>query len=413
MAGTSSSNGHLECEDEEMSVYRKDSNAVVTFNIVFNERHLTEPCLTFKPIMSHQVFENECIFGYKSLAIKLTYLHNSAKCYVDVVSSGIIERDGHKPDDVMECLNPWLPENYTTDRDEFTQWISKEQHDVIFGHIIHEHVFKGEFFEDPSVEVQYTYKITQCDIADEDFKKFHQAFETYVIWFIDGATFIDLDDEKWEIFYVYEEVKHPKTGEMCITPVGFCTVYKFYSYPANIRSRISQFFILPTHQKRGLGTALYQAVFKTLQSLSSVTDITVEEPTPIFQKIRDRSDCRLVKESLEKNKLDISSTHIKKIFAHLKDLKFGKKQIQRIYDILCGCEASLDKFTYNQFFKNINKRIESEVNNRMKVGMKKMRLVTEGNATHALVDEEAVAKAEFQKYKEDLESAVNYVKNKL
>lgn len=46
------------------------------------------------------------------------------------------------------------------------------------------------------------YKITACDLTDENFKELHTRFETFIVWFIDAANFIDLEDERWLIFYV-------------------------------------------------------------------------------------------------------------------------------------------------------------------------------------------------------------------
>lgn len=127
------------------------------------------------------------------------------------------------------------------------------------------------------------------------------------------------------MFCSYEEVKHPITHELYRTPVGFCTVYKFFAYPNKIRTRISQFFILPTHQRRGLGSKLYEIVFKQLKDMPEVVDITVEEPTELFQKIRDYNDCVLV----IKNR---KTTQARKIVE--KTLKMCKRQTQRVQDIL-------------------------------------------------------------------------------
>lgn len=75
-------------------------------------------------------------------------------------------------------------------------------------------------------------------------------------------------------FSRYEELNHPVTNEKFTTPVGFCTAYKFFAYPNNVRARISQFFVLPSHQRRGIGTQLYKAVVQKLRELPEVTDIT-------------------------------------------------------------------------------------------------------------------------------------------
>lgn len=405
-----SSNVHSHDYEDSMIMYKKEANAVVTFNIVYEKQDLAQPVLTFKPVMSHQIFgENECIFGYRSLAIDLYYLHNSAKCYVNVSSSGIVESTVYKPDNIMERLNPWLPENFTTNKDEFKGLIKDESHDVIFGKVLHTFTAKGKFHLHPRTQVNVTYKITQCDLKDEDFKTFHSRFETYVIWFIDGANYIDLDDPKWEIFYVYEEKKHPQTKRLYVTPVGYCTVYKFFSYPQNIRSRISQFFILPTHQKRGLGTELYKTIFKVFLDDPIVTDITVEEPTSTFQKIRDIHDCHLVNRQLMAKEMSILATPMKTVFEILKKQKLGKKQCNRVYDILCGLEAFPFKQSYDQFLIKINKRIQNEVKDKMK-SAKRMRN-QEGEAVSMLLDQNAISEAEFKKYKEDLEMAIHYVGN--
>lgn len=56
----------------------------------------------------------------------------------------------------------------------------------------------------PEENITATYKINQTDMmdADESFIDLHSRFETYIMWFIDAANFIELDDERWLIFYV-------------------------------------------------------------------------------------------------------------------------------------------------------------------------------------------------------------------
>jgi GNAT superfamily N-acetyltransferase len=67
-----------------------------------------------------------------------------------------------------------------------------------------------------------------------------------------------------------------ETDRTIRSPVGFCTVYKFFLYPNSTRPRISQFFILPTHQRRGIGSKLYSAVYNYLKDLPESRDITGE-----------------------------------------------------------------------------------------------------------------------------------------
>ncbi|CAH1115617.1 unnamed protein product [Psylliodes chrysocephalus] len=414
MANENNCNGHF-TEDDEMSSYKKDSNLAVTFRILYDTEITGKDFyLSFNPVMSHQIFgENESIFGYRSLTITLNYLHNSAKCYVNIKNSGQIKSDVHKPDDIMESLNPWLPENYVTKEEDFLMLHKTEKHDLIHGKILHEFKDKQKCQLFPDDEIFSTYKVTHCDLTDDNFKSFHSRFETFVIWFIDGANFIDLDDEKWEIFYVYEEITHPKTQKIYVTPVGYCTVYKFFAYPESIRPRISQFFILPSHQRLGLGTALYETVFKVFQSKSEVVDITVEEPTSNFQIIRDIHDCLMVKKSFSENLMKVFKSPPKKIFNKMKDMKLGKKQSQRVYNILCCLEAESSKTTYDQHLNNIKNKIEKDVKEKMN-GIKKARDEAGFEVNMDVIsDMKTMIESEFKRYMEDLEISIKCIKKTL
>lgn len=46
------------------------------------------------------------------------------------------------------------------------------------------------------------FKITKCSVSDPEFKAFHERFQTLIIFFIDAANFIEMDDNKWEVYYV-------------------------------------------------------------------------------------------------------------------------------------------------------------------------------------------------------------------
>ena len=32
------------------------------------------------------------------------------------------------------------------------------------------------------------------------FREYHEKMQTFLLWFIDAASFIDVDDDKWEYF---------------------------------------------------------------------------------------------------------------------------------------------------------------------------------------------------------------------
>ena len=60
--------------------------------------------------------------------------------------------------------------------------------------------------------------------------QWYQKLETFVLWFVDGGIYIDLDDEQWEFFICYERFKDEETGEDRWAPAGFSTVFKYITF---------------------------------------------------------------------------------------------------------------------------------------------------------------------------------------
>lgn len=76
------------------------------------------------------------------MSIKLFYHHNSLHCFVNVQTSGQIEEGNTTPDNIMECLEPWL-QDYTTEEKTFTKMLENEKHDQMFGTVLAEFEIKN------------------------------------------------------------------------------------------------------------------------------------------------------------------------------------------------------------------------------------------------------------------------------
>lgn len=117
--------------------------------------------------------------------------------------------------------------------------------------------------------------------------------------------------------------------------VGYSTVYNYYAYPNGTRPRISQMLILPPFQKLGVGTKLMKTLIQFFIADQTVTDITVEDPSEEFQRIRnyvDASYCmKLPSFSEEKLKLGFSKDMMKEAKAAA---KINSKQCRTVYEIL-------------------------------------------------------------------------------
>ncbi|KAJ8973360.1 hypothetical protein NQ317_001405 [Molorchus minor] len=417
MAEGSNSNGYHIEDDSEMLVYKKSALSVTTFKIVYNHDDLggSKKTLHFNPFMAHQVFgENESIFGYRSLSITIYYLHSSSRCYVDVQKSGKLKSNTLKVDDIMQSLDSWLPTGYTTELKQFEEAVKNEKHDVMFGEVLMDFKDKLECKLFPYKNVHSNYKISLCDVNDAEFQEYHKRFETFIVWFIDGASYIDLSDERWMLFYVYEEFMHPEKKEIYRTPIGYCSVYKFLAYPDKVRARISQFFIMPSHHRRGIGSKLYNVVVDKLRSLPEVIDITVEEPTNVFQKIRDFSDCQKVMQELKDNDIDLVATDIKKIFSHMKKFKIGKKQCQRLYDILrCYHASRMSIMEYSKYVRNIRKRISADIEKEYRGSKRVCNLNWTAIPVERLADRESLVESEFKDYMDSIEPSVKSMQQNL
>lgn len=42
--------------------------------------------------------------------------------------------------------------------------------------------------------------VYKADMGYKGFREYHQRIQTFLLWYIDAALFIDLDDEQWQYF---------------------------------------------------------------------------------------------------------------------------------------------------------------------------------------------------------------------
>jgi histone acetyltransferase 1 len=129
------------------------------------------------------------------------------------------------------------------------------------------------------------YRSTLAD-ASTLVKKIHRRMEPLLLFFIDAASSIDAEDPCWEFLLCTVTGPENKTRI-----VGLSTVYAFYVYPDQRRFRLSQAFVLPSEQGKGIGSAIVDAVFRVAKD-RHVVDITLEDPTDDFRRLRDRRDLR-------------------------------------------------------------------------------------------------------------------------
>ncbi|CAL4072238.1 unnamed protein product [Meganyctiphanes norvegica] len=338
----------------DLDKYICDSNEAVEFKLVRNPEDLENDGCTFKPEMTHQVYgDEERIFGYTGLNIKLYYSACRLTPYIGLAYKDKINPakcDGVEADQVLKPLSEYYPPGYFTNIDDFSAALIKDASFRPFGELQNQHkVYLGGS--------ERTFEVYSHDISPPGFREFHERMQTFILFFIDAASYIDTDDEKWRFFVMYE--KYNVNGSPRYAAVGFTTVYEYYAYPNNIRPRISQMLVLPPFQQGGLGTQMLQTIYNYYIAHKSVMDITVEDPSENFTRLRDYLDCKSCMKlpSYQAEKLMVGFTEEMAKEAQSK-LRINKKQARRVYEILrLHVTKRSDKESYRNYRLHVKNRL--------------------------------------------------------
>lgn len=309
------------------------SNAIEII-LVRKEEDLQDKSKTFHPELTHQLFgENESIFGYKDLCVKLYYSAARLTTYLGMSYSEKVNPakfDGVQPDEVLKIIDEKLQPGYHTNIDDFVASLPKDSSFVPHGNLIHTLCTNTDI--DGTLK-ERRFEIYAADITVPGFCEYHERLQTFLLWFVDAASFISADDDKWNFYLIFE--KYVTNGNTIYAIAGYATVYHYYAYPNKIRPRISQMLILPSFQRCGLGAELLTAIYHQYWSNRDVLDITVEDPSDAFTRIRDYVDAKhcLKLPSFHPHNLNKGFSESMVQEAQSK-LKINKRQTRRIYEIL-------------------------------------------------------------------------------
>jgi len=255
---------------------------------------------------------------------------------------------GLKADDV-NVITETFPDGYYTNLEEFLTVLDKKS--KTFEPV-------GEkIVEWKTTDEDRTFQIHLCDSSTASFQKYHARLETFILWFIDASSRIQ-HDERWRFFVIYEKYTTSE-GETRYASVGYASVYLYFAYPDKIRPRISQVLVLPPFQRIGIGNKLIQTIYQHYQKQSDVCDITVEDASEDFQRLRNSIDARMVRDlpafSADKLKLGFSTDMAKEA---KETYKINPKQCRIVYEILrYGVTNKKDKAEYKLYRLDVKKRL--------------------------------------------------------
>ncbi|KAM9448401.1 histone acetyltransferase type B catalytic subunit-like isoform 1-T1 [Salvelinus alpinus] len=317
--------------EKKLAEYKCDTNEAISLKLVRFADDLEDESTTFHPEYSHQLYgDDEVAFGYKGLQIQLYYSAGNLSTLFKVkYSARVTEKfDCVEPDDVEGKIREIIPAGFSCNTDDFTSLLEKETNFKPFGTLLHTYnVHNVEEGED------FTYQIHKVDVSWPGFREYHKRLQTFLMWFIETASFIDVDDDRWDFFLVFE--KYNKDGETLFATVGYMTVYNYYVYPDKTRPRVSQMLILPPFQGEGHGAQLLEAVHMFYCNLHKVQDITAEDPSENYVKLRDYVLVKLCQTlpSFSTDKLPLGFSDDMATEAREK-FKINKKHARRVYEIL-------------------------------------------------------------------------------
>jgi len=346
------SDGDVEMEDP-FPEWTVRANDVMNISFVRSEEDMKDKTKQFHPSFTHQNFNKEKIVGFKGLQLNLYF----SPAFDVLVENIFTEKSEKQPiaDDVLRILSTRLTQGQpVNDRTTFMKLLDDQNYNFKpFGNLIHSY---------QTSKPNTTYEIYKCELTDPNVKQFHVKVQPFVLWFIDGASYItsigdNEDDSSWNIFYIFEKQQESEKSKYSL--VGFTTIYNFYAYPDLMRKRISQVLILPTYQRQGHGVHLLRSIYNDCHSNPKIKDITVEDASLDFTRLRDCVDIKILLEEVDFFKEDplpsLDSTIVEQI---RKETKFSTEQIKHCYDIIDFKQTDQqDKEQYKEFRMRIKRKL--------------------------------------------------------
>jgi histone acetyltransferase 1 len=287
----------------------------------------------FNPDFTYPIFgEAEQIFGYKGLEIDLRFAAHDLRPNVQISYEKRFKAVGDTSAlDLNKTLKQYLPpvafeanfENVLKDDAAAKEWQPP-------GEMVTTYTRDGDKFE-----------IWAASLSDPRMKALVDNIQIFILFFIEGGQFLNLDDvawtlDRWRVYLTYKVSSSPSETSSPYSFIGYATTYRFYrfqpskaqadssqatsrfleAFPAQTefsakmlssRLRISQFLILPQYQRGGHGSALYNAIYSDAMADDTISELTVEDPSEEFDKLRDINDFKTLRPEFEKAGLKLNT----------------------------------------------------------------------------------------------------------
>lgn len=311
--------------------------------------------LNFHPNFTYPIFgDSEQIFGYRDLVIFLCFDHCTFYPFLNVKYSDKLNDD--TLEDPREKLLSYLPES-TIFKDE-VKWvdsINKEKEGF---------EIPGELVGNIFTHGDDKFGIYKLDLKNAQGLELHKRLQILVLLFIEAGSYIDHQDELWDIYVMYK-VTDAKTPSI----IGFCTAYNYWKYGGfekfdsnqqEVRKKISQFIVLPMYQGLKLGGRFYNKLYEYWMQDPRVIEVVVEDPSESFDDLRDRCDLtRLCQNTIKVASVDLPLINTEWATKLRQEQKLEKRQFSRLLEMILiyQLEHNLTNITKKQVRLFIKKRL--------------------------------------------------------
>ncbi|CAE6415522.1 unnamed protein product [Rhizoctonia solani] len=324
----------------------------------------------FHPTFTYPIFgDKETIYGYADLKISLFFASGSLSMFLNVTSTAKLP--SKTADDVEGTLYKFIPPDYSKSAESFQSTVEKEATTFRpLGEKIHTYVRrapghgKGKSKEanpvsedDPDAIVFEVYHSTW---DTPGFREYHRRMQIFILLYIEGGSYIQEDEDKWEFTVLYERRRSHSPNDNPDDPptytyhfAGYSSLYPFWCWPDKVRLRLSQFVILPPYQHAGHGSALYNAIYQFTLGRDDVVELTVEDPSEAFEDLRDRNDMKRLlslEASIQGHRPGATAAYLLRQFHRLiemlllRELDASSKQAQKAYRL--QVKERLFRFNY-------------------------------------------------------------------
>ncbi|KAI7968501.1 hypothetical protein EIK77_006520 [Talaromyces pinophilus] len=289
-----------------------DANDAVQLTLIKPGEQKPTTAEIFHPQFTYPIFgDDEQIFGYKGLIIRLRFATHDLRTHVHISYDEKFKAVGDAAAvDLNKTLREWVAESAFTKLSDYENSVQNDPKAKDFkppGKLVHSYKSKNR-----------NYEIWAGSLADNDVRSLLGRAQVFIPFFIEGGTPLVLDDpewtlERWTVYFVYEKITPSTPTESGYSFVGYSTVYRWWFFPEQhgdkvvkndtfpypeelrfsqlpSRSRIAQFLILPPHQGSGHGSQLYNVIHKACIADKTVVELTVEDPNESFDVLRDSAD---------------------------------------------------------------------------------------------------------------------------